>query len=97
VIAAPGAAGGLPSNVTRVLRNPDTPREEALHSKASGLTMRAGESIRVETLGGGGFGPPAERPLALLAADLREGKVTRAAAERDYGAAMVARALENGD
>jgi N-methylhydantoinase B len=97
VIAAPGAAGGLPSNVTRVLRNPGTPREEALHSKASGLTLRAGESIRVETLGGGGFGPPAERPLALLAADLREGKVTRAAAERDYGAAMVARALENGD
>jgi N-methylhydantoinase B len=55
--------------------------------------MRAGETVRVETLGGGGFGPPAERPVALLALDLREGKVSRAAAERDYGPAMVARAL----
>jgi N-methylhydantoinase B len=93
VIAAPGASGGLPSNVTRVRRNPGTPQEEMLHSKASGLVLRAGECIRVETLGGGGFGPPAERPLALLAADLREGKVSRAAAERDYGPALVARAL----
>lgn len=93
VVPAPGAAGGRPSNVTRILRNPGTPREEVLHSKASGLVMRAGETIRVETLGGGGFGPPSQRPLHLLAADLREGKVSRAAAERDYGEEMVARAL----
>lgn len=93
IVPAPGAAGGLPSNVTRILRNPGTAAEEVLHSKASGLVMKAGETIRVETLGGGGFGPPSERPLHLLAADLREGKVSRAAAERDYGAEMVARAL----
>lgn len=93
IVPAPGAAGGGPSNVTRILRNPGTRQEEVLHSKASGLVMKAGETIRVETLGGGGFGPPSERPLHLLAADLREGKVSRTAAERDYGAEMVARAL----
>jgi len=93
IIAAPGASGGLPSNVTRVVRNPGTAAEDVLHSKASGLVLQAGETIRVETLGAGGFGPPQERSLTLLAADLREGKVSRAAAERDYGQAMVARAL----
>jgi len=96
VIAAPGAAGGMPSNVTRVLRNPGTPEQELLHSKASGLVLRAGEAIRVETLGGGGFGPPAERPIAALAGDLREGKVSLEAAERDYGPVMVASALAAG-
>ncbi len=54
------------------------------------------EVIRVETLGGGGFGDPRERPLAALAADLREEKITRAAAERDYGADRVAEALALG-
>jgi N-methylhydantoinase B len=93
IVPAPGVFGGMPSNVTRILRNPGTPREEALHSKASGLAAQAGETIRVETLGGGGYGPPAERPLAELAADLRQEKVSVAAARRDYGDAMVDAAL----
>jgi N-methylhydantoinase B len=96
IIPAPGVAGGKSSNVTRILRNPGTPEEEILHSKASGLVLAAGEIIRVETLGGGGFGAPAERPLADLAADLREEKITRAAAERDYGTDRVAEALALG-
>jgi N-methylhydantoinase B len=94
LVPAPGVFGGLPSNVTRITRNPGTNSEEVLHSKASGLVMEAGETIRVETLGGGGYGLPGERPLELLAADLREGKVTRAAAEGDYGREQVSRALD---
>jgi N-methylhydantoinase B len=93
VIPAPGVFGGRPSNVTRITRNPGTPQAELLYSKASGLAMKAGETIRVETLGGGGYGDPRDRPEDLLARDLRQGKVTRAAAERDYGADKVARAL----
>ncbi len=93
LVPAPGVFGGHPSNVTRILRNPGTDREEALHSKASGLVLDAGETIRVETLGGGGWGPPSERPVEALAADLREGKVSRRAAERDYGPDLVNRAL----
>ena len=93
VVPAPGFAGGRPSGVTRILRNPGTDREEVLHSKASGLVLSAGETIRIETLGGGGYGDPAERAPADLARDLAEGKVTRAAAERDYGRAHVTAAL----
>ena len=92
IIAAPGAFGGLPSNTTRILRNPGSPQQQALHSKVAGLVLAAGETIRVETLGGGGFGPPAGRDPAALRQDLLEGKVTRAAALRDYGPALVAAA-----
>jgi len=94
IIPALGVFGGKQSNVTRILRNPGTEGEEALHSKASGLTLMAGEIIRVETLGGGGYGNPSERDLADIAADLREQKITRTAAERDYGASMVEAALK---
>jgi N-methylhydantoinase B len=97
IIPAPGVAGGKPSNTTRILRNPGTSEEEALHSKASGLVLAAGEVIRVETLGGGGYGDPAERSVAALARDLREEKITRAAAERDYGVQRVRQALEQGE
>lgn len=93
IVPAPGVFGGKSSSVTRVTRNPGKPEAELLYSKASGLTLKAGETIRVETLGGGGYGDPRERPLDLLARDLRQGKVTRAAAERDYGEDMVAKAL----
>ncbi len=93
IIPAPGIFGGHPSGVSRIIRNPGAPNEEILHSKASGLTLAAGERVRVEILGGGGYGPPAERSLADLAQDLREEKVTRVAAERDYGATRVAAAL----
>jgi N-methylhydantoinase B/oxoprolinase/acetone carboxylase alpha subunit len=41
----------------------------------------------------GGFGPPRYRPLPLLAADIRGGMVSRASAERDYGADLVRQAL----
>jgi N-methylhydantoinase B len=95
IIAAPGIFGGLSSNLTRITRNPGTPQAEILHSKTAGLTLAAGERVRVETLGGGGYGSPSERDNAEIARDLREGKITRAAAERDYGVAKVAAALDN--
>nr|WP_328766088.1 hydantoinase B/oxoprolinase family protein [Devosia aurantiaca] len=97
IVPAPGVAGGKSSNVTRILRNPRTAGEEALHSKASGLILNKGETLRVETLGGGGFGDPGERPLSALAQDLREEKITKAAAERDYGADRVREALALGE
>jgi N-methylhydantoinase B len=40
--------------------------------------------VTFETPGGGGFGPPAERAPASLAADLEAGVVTPEAAARDY-------------
>ena len=92
VVPAPGVYGGLASSVTRIVRNPGTPDEEILHSKASGIVLSAGETVRVETLGGGGYGDPAARDPARLARDIAEGKVTEAAAEGDYGPKLFAEA-----
>jgi N-methylhydantoinase B len=40
--------------------------------------------MKLMTGGGGGWGEPAERDPAAVAADVREGYVTEAAARRDY-------------
>ena len=88
-----GVFGGFDGRRARLVRNPGRPDEELLFSKVARIEMKVGDSMRIETPGGGGYGPPAERALNALAADLRSGKVTRAAAERDYGAEKVAAAL----
>jgi len=53
--------------------------------KEKGLALKAGDLLCVETGGGGGYGPPQRRSIALIQRDLDAGYVTRAAAERDYG------------
>jgi len=55
--------------------------------------MKVGDAMRIETPGAGGYGAPAERAVEDLAADLKSGKVSRAAAERDYGPEKVTAAL----
>ena len=92
---APGLFGGLSGGKARLLRNPGTNREEELSSKTANLVLAAGESVRLETPGGGGFGAPLERSGEALAGDLADGRLTRDQAERDYGAALVAAALRN--
>jgi N-methylhydantoinase B len=91
---APGLFGGLAGGTARLLRNPGTPREEELSSKAANLVLEAGESVRLETPGGGGFGAPGERDRRALATDIADGRLTVEAARRDYGAALVARAMD---
>ncbi len=90
---AEGIEGGHTGSLSRVVHNSGRKDEKILPSKVAGFTLRAGESIRVETPGGGGFGSCNERPLELLVRDLRDGTVTRAAAERDYGADRVEAAM----
>lgn len=87
-----GVFGGLDGRRARLVRNPGRPDEELLFSKVARIEMKVGDSMRIETPGGGGYGPPAERAVDALAADLRSGKVSRAAAERDYGVEKVAAA-----
>jgi len=89
-----GVFGGQDGHRAKLIRNPGRPDEEALYSKVSRIEMNVGDSIRIETPGAGGYGLPAERPLELLAGDLSNGKVSRAAAERDYGIKKVQAAFE---
>jgi N-methylhydantoinase B len=51
-----------------------------------GLTrLCPGDTVIMDAAGGGGYGDPKERDREALQRDLREGKVSREAASRDYG------------
>jgi N-methylhydantoinase B len=50
--------------------------------------LEPGDSIIVETGGGGGYGSPHDRKRELLERDLRRGYVSAEAARRDYGIAI---------
>ena len=54
-------------------------------SKLSDLCLHAGDTIRIETSGGGGHGAPAERDPAAVAADIAKGYMTPAVAIDAYG------------
>jgi N-methylhydantoinase B len=92
-LGAAGVAGGKDGGLATMRRNAGTDREETLGSKFAGLTIAAGETVRITTPGGGGYGDPQERAPEALAADLADELVSEAAALRDYGEGLVARAL----
>ena len=49
------------------------------------VTIESGEEVTLHLPGGGGFGDPHERPRDAIAADVLEGYLTPAEAERVYG------------
>jgi N-methylhydantoinase B len=63
-----GLDGGLPGAPGRLLLIRDG-QETTLASKVGNLRLRRGDRVRLETSGGGGFGPPGERSAAETAAD----------------------------
>lgn len=60
------------------------PTEPVMVSKLHDAKLKKGERIRLETPGGGGYGPPAERRQEAIAEDLRLGYVSEEGAARDY-------------
>ncbi|WP_137180831.1 hydantoinase B/oxoprolinase family protein [Roseomonas sp. AR75] len=54
-------------------------------SKVVGVKIQAGQRVRLESPGGGGWGDAAKRPKAAVARDIRLGFVSPEAAARDYG------------
>jgi N-methylhydantoinase B/oxoprolinase/acetone carboxylase alpha subunit len=57
-------------------------------SKFGNVGIRDGDRVRLSTCGGGGYGPVAERPREMIEEDLREGYISREAAETRYGVAL---------
>ncbi|HEX3864107.1 MAG TPA: hydantoinase B/oxoprolinase family protein [Stellaceae bacterium] len=71
---AEGVFGGEAGVPGRLVHNPDRAEARSLSSKVSRLVLAAGESMRIETPGGGGAGPASERSAERRDADRRSGK-----------------------
>lgn len=85
-VAPYGLAGGAPGSKGRFLLLRADGETVELPSKCSGVQLRRGDRVRLETSGGGGHGPAAERDPAAVAHDLADGYVTPDGAARDYEA-----------
>lgn len=86
-----GVAGGHPGAMTRYVFVLDGREYVPPHvTKDEGVSLRAGDRIRMETPGGGGFGPPEERDPELVARDVRLGYISADNARESYRAVVTA-------
>jgi N-methylhydantoinase B len=66
---------GKPGALACAILNPDTPSARRLGSKTVGLSLKNGETVRLESAGGAGWGDPMARAKELVEEDEREGYV----------------------
>ena len=80
-----GLAGGHEGSNNRceILRNDGSVET---YSMITGVRAVTGETFRLVSATGGGYGDPQKRSHTALAADLRDGYITSEQARRDYGA-----------
>ncbi|MDU8910643.1 hydantoinase B/oxoprolinase family protein [Aestuariicoccus sp. MJ-SS9] len=84
--APKGVAGGQEAAMNRFsYQTEDGWAQPPLASKMRGITLRQGQSVLLETPGGGGYGPPEDRAPADTARDVALGYVTESEADRLYG------------
>ncbi|KAJ9431811.1 hydantoinase B/oxoprolinase family protein [Pantoea sp. YR343] len=82
---AEGINGGGPGGFGGHILNPGRDSERKLPSKIAHLELNAGESIRIQTPGGGGFGHPGLRRHESILSDLRNGYISYSSARSLYG------------
>lgn len=85
ILACWGVKGGRAGQPFQVVIDPGGPNERTMDGLVDDEPVKAGEVIRIRTTGGGGWGDPFDRDPDAVRRDVRWGKVSRAAAERDYG------------
>ena len=79
--APPGILGGEPGALNRFRYSSDgAEHAPPMASKMVGIPLRKGDRVRLETPGGGGYGPAGERDPAARALDLAMGYVTEGGA-----------------
>jgi N-methylhydantoinase B len=88
VIPPNGMAGGNAGQPGDIWINPDTDQAKHLPTRYADYPLKQGDTFRLDSPGGGGYGDPLSRPPDRVLADVREGIVSPAAAERDYGVVL---------
>jgi len=84
--APKGVAGGGEGALNRFsYQTDDGWAEPPLVSKMVGIPLRQGQRVRLETPGGGGYGPPGQRAPEAVARDVALGFLGEDAATRLYG------------
>jgi N-methylhydantoinase B len=81
----PGVLGGDAGALNKfTFEQDDGEHNPPLASKMNDIKIRQGQHVRLESPGGGGYGPAIERDPAAIARDIRLGYVSREAAKHDY-------------
>jgi N-methylhydantoinase B len=89
-----GVAGGMSAALNRFFwQTDDGESSPSMASKVANVKVRAGQRVRLESPGGGGWGDPKRRDPQRVARDVRLGYVSAAAAARNYGVVV----KENGE
>ncbi|UPK74015.1 hydantoinase B/oxoprolinase family protein [Nocardioidaceae bacterium SCSIO 66511] len=96
ILACWGVKGGKAGRPFEVVIDAGGPNEREVDALADAEVVRAGETIRIRTTGGGGWGDPLERDPDLVVRDVRWGKVSADAARDDYGVVLTG-SVEAGD
>ena len=91
ILACWGVRGGLAGLPFRVTIDPGGPHERVLTGLCDDEPIAAGEIVRIETTGGGGWGDPLDRDPELVALDVLQGKVSEQAARDEYGVVLARR------
>lgn len=81
-----GVTGGTPAALnTFAWQSAEGWNTPPMASKIVGVKIEAGQRVRLESPGGGGWGDPMQRPREAIARDIRLGFVSAESAARDYG------------
>ena len=86
ILACWGVKGGKAGKSFGVTIDPGGPNQREVDALADAEPVKAGETIRIRTTGGGGWGDPLERRYDEIVRDVLWGKVSVEAARADYGA-----------
>ena len=85
-VAPVGVTGGAPAaRNTIAWQSAEGWNTPPMASKIVGVKIEAGQRVRLESPGGGGWGDPMQRPREAIARDIRLGFVSAECAARDYG------------
>jgi N-methylhydantoinase B len=87
IIPPYGVAGGGSGACNRfvVLRDGAVVEPSSIPGKVGGFSLMAGDIVRIESAGGGGWGDPLEREASRVAHEVSLGYLSRSEAEQRYG------------